>query len=174
MTKSPWINKLVLGLLICLGTLKHVASTSGYDLSEIPDFTDRDKWTFVEEYPLVHPRGVIGNEIGRTKKYRHVTNALLVGFEDFIVGNDKAFWKRWGFERSSSMYHALRKKNSEEWIIGPPGSHWQGIVVYEGLALKGIWFLLFIPSQEEAIGRYFPLPTTPSKSIETMKKGQGA
>jgi hypothetical protein len=97
-----------------------------------------------------------------------------VGFEEFIAGTDKAFWKRWGFEHSSSMYNALRKKNSEEWIIGPPGSHWQGIVVYEGLALKGIWFLLFIPSQEEAVGRYFPLPTTPSKSIEPTNRDTGA
>ena len=174
MAKSSWINKMALGLLICLGVLQHVGFTSGYDLSEIPDFTDRDKWIFVEEHPLVHPRGVIGYEIGRTKKYRHVTNNLLVGFEEFVAGNEKSIWKRWGFERNSSMYHALRKKNSEEWIIGPPGSHWQATVVYDGIILKGVWFILFIPSQGEAAGRYFSLPITPLKPAEPMKKGTGA
>jgi len=70
------------------------------------------------------------------------------------------------------MYHALRKKESKQWIIGSPGSHWRSIMVYEGMAVKGIWFFLFIPAEREAFGRYFPIPISSLKPIEPPKKGE--
>lgn len=127
---------------------------------------------FVGERPLVIPGLAVGYEIGSVKKYRHATYKLLVGFEEFIVGEERSFWKRWGLEGNSLTYHALRKKGSDEWIIGPPGSHWRSIVLFEEIAPQGVWFFLFIPSEKEAFGRYFPIPASRFKPIEQPKKGE--
>jgi hypothetical protein len=169
------VNKRLISFLVCLAlaVLQQVNPSLGSQLTEVPDFTDQDQWVFVEERPLVLAgSGILGYEIGNVKKYRHTSNKLLVGFEEFIVGEERSFWKRWGLEGRSSMYHALRKKDSEQWIIGPPGSHWQSITVYEGIGVKGIWFFLFIPSQGEAFGRYFPIPISRFKPIEPPRKGE--
>jgi len=156
-------------LFVCVVALYPVSITAGYELTQVPDFADREKWVFVEERPLIYAG--LGQEIGTVKKYRQSTNQSLVGFEEFITGHEKAFWKRWGFESTSQMYHALRKKDSQGWIIGPPGSYWHSVGVLEGLALKGVWFFLFIPSQEEAFGRYFALPAP--ESTDSSKKDKG-
>jgi hypothetical protein len=169
------VNKRLISFLVCLAlaVLQRISPTLGSPLSEVPDFADQDQWVFVEERPLVLPGlAILGYEIGSVKKYRHTTRNLLVGFEEFIVGEERSFWKRWGLEDSSLMHHALRKKDSEQWTIGPPGSQWRAITVYEGIALKGIWFFLFIPSEREAFGRYFPIPISRFKPIEPPKKGE--
>lgn len=124
---------------------------------EVPDFSDKDRWTFVEEGPLIYPAPWAAYEIGRIKKYRHITDTLLVGFEEFIFGSEKPFWKRWGLEHSQLTYHALKKKGGEGWIVGPPGSPWDAVAVFDGTEIKGVWFILFVPPQHEAFGRYFPV-----------------
>ncbi|HWP60481.1 MAG TPA: hypothetical protein VNL14_21470 [Candidatus Acidoferrales bacterium] len=136
--------------------------TASNELAQVPNFADREKWVLIEEGPLIYT--TLGQEIGMIRKYRHRVNQSLIGFEEFISGDEKAFWKRWGLEPTSQMFHALRKKDSEGWVVGPPGSYWRSAAVVEGLALKGVWFFLFVPAREEAYGRYFPLPI--SRSIE--------
>ncbi|HZA54993.1 MAG TPA: hypothetical protein VE616_12145 [Candidatus Udaeobacter sp.] len=111
------MNKRLISFLVCLAlaVLQHVSPTLGSPLSEVPDFADQDQWVFVEERPLLLPGlAILGYEIGSVKKYRHTTRNLLVGFEEFIVGEKRSFWKRWGLEDSSLMHHALRKKDSEQ------------------------------------------------------------
>ncbi|HWP60366.1 MAG TPA: hypothetical protein VNL14_20895 [Candidatus Acidoferrales bacterium] len=159
----------VIRLVAFVAVLFSAKAVASEDLSQVPNFADSETWIFVEERPLVY--AALGQEIGTIKKYRHVTNRLLVGFEEFIRGHDKPFWKRWGSESTSRMYHALRKKDGEGWIVGPPGSYWHSVGVIDGLALKGVWFFLFIPAQEEAYGRYFALPGSAPK--EAPKKGSG-
>jgi hypothetical protein len=161
------MSKTLTWFLICAAVVCRMSLSSGSELTEVPNFGDREKWLFVEEHPLIYSG--LGQEIGTVKKYRHNMNQSLVGFEEFITGHEKAFWKRWGFESTLQMYHALRKKDSEGWIIGPPGSHWHSVGVLEGIALKGVWFFLFIPSQEEAFGRYFALPSSRYKSTDPKK-----
>lgn len=156
-------------LLALIPTL--AMATPGYadDSTEVPNFADKEKWIYVEEGPLIYPAPWAQYEIGRVKKYRH-TDGLVVGFEEFIFGTEKPYWKRWGIEHSRSTYHALRKKDSEGWAIGPPGSYWQALAVFDGTEIKGMWFLLFVPSREEAFGRYFPISNYRLKGSEQPEK----
>ena len=149
--------KRILSVLLVLALLSPLRLAHGDDSRQVPDFSDKDTWMFVEEGPLIYPAPWAAYEIGRIKKYRHMTNALLVGFEEFIFGSEKPYWKRWGFGQSRLTYHALKKKDSEGWIVGPPGSYWHAAAVFNGTEIKGVWFILFIPAQEEAFGRYFPI-----------------
>jgi len=152
-------TKTIFSLLAFITLLATVSLTYGDTSSEVPDFADKEKWIFVEEGPLIYPAPWAKYEIGTIKKYRHTSDGFLAGFEEFLFGSEKPYWKRWGLEYSWLTYHALRKKDSEGWTVGSPGSYWQAVAVFEGTELKGMWFLLFVPSQEEALGQYFPLST---------------
>jgi len=168
-------NRIRPGLSVCfsLAALTALLATAcpAYtdESSEVPNFADKEKWIYVEEGPLIYPAPWAQYEIGRVKKYRH-SDGFVVGFEEFIFGTEKPYWKRWGLEHSRSTYHALRKKDSEGWMIGPPGSYWQALAVFDGTEIKGMWFLLFLPSQEEAFGRYFPISNYRLKGTEQPEK----
>lgn len=97
-----------------------------------------------------------------------------MGFEEFIYGDDRSYSKTWGPESDRLIYSALRKKDSDQWIVGPPGSYWKSSVVFEGTDLRGIWFFLFVPSRQEAFGRYFPLSGEGlEEEVQRKTKGQG-
>jgi len=161
-------------LLALIALFATVSLTHGYELSEVPDFADREKWIFVEEGPLIYPTPWANYEIGRIKKYRRANDERWVGFEEFIIGNEKPYWKRWGVVYSQLTYHALGKKDSGGWTVGPPGSYWQAIGVFEGTDMKGVWFLLFIPPQGECFGRYFPIPTYRLKETVRPEKSEAS
>jgi hypothetical protein len=164
--------KTFISLIVLLPYLLGVGLSWSSGLTEVPDFSDEKNWSFVEEGPFTYPTPWGEYVIGTIRKYRRIAQPHIVGFEEFLFGSEKAFWKRWGLESSPFVHHALRKKGSEEWLLGPPGSYWRSTAVFEGRALKGMWFLLFIPSHEEAFGRYFSVPTYRFKGGTPPKKGE--
>lgn len=168
------LTKSIFSLLAFVTLLATVGLTYGAGSIEVPDFADKEKWMFVEEGPLIFPAPWVNYEIGKIKKYRHTTDGFLVGFEEFLFGSEQPYWKRWGLEYSRLTYHALRKKDSEGWTVGSPGSYWHALAVFEGTVLKAMWFVLFVPPQEEAVGRYFPLSTYLLKETAQPEKSQGS
>lgn len=164
--------KTFISLLVLLPYLLDARLSGDSSLSDVPDFSDEKDWAFVEEGRFVYPTPWGEYDIGIIKKYRRVAQPHVVGFEEFLFGSEKSFWKRWGLELSPFVHHALRKKGSDEWLLGPPGSYWRSTAVFEGRVLKGMWFLLYIPSREEAFGRYFSVSTYRFKEVTPPKKGE--
>ncbi|MGH7773201.1 MAG: hypothetical protein ACREQA_13320 [Candidatus Binatia bacterium] len=164
--------KTSISLIVFLPYLLVARLSWGSGPNEVPDFSDEKNWAFVEQRPFFNSTPWGEYEIGTIKKYRRINQPHVVGFEEFLVGSEKSFWKRWGFELSPFTYHALRKKGSEEWFVGSPGSYWESAGVFDGMVLKGMWFVLYIPSREEAFGRYFPTSNYRFKAVTPPKKGE--
>jgi hypothetical protein len=164
--------KTFVSLILVAPYLLAVSLSWSSGLTEIPDFSDEKNWAFVEEGPFIYPTPWGEYDIGTIRKYRRIDQPHIVGFEEFLSGDAKSFWKRWGRESSPFAHHALRKKGSDEWLLGPPGSYWRSTAVFEERALKGLWFLLYVPAQEEAFGRYFPVSTYRFKPAKPPQKGE--
>jgi hypothetical protein len=145
--------------LICLIVLVGVRAAFAGEPDAVPDFRDTNQWRLVRVEPLLFGGSFGFYEIGRVKAYRHVSDAL-VGFEEYLAGDERPFWKRWGPENSPARYNALRRKGSETWVVGPPGSTWFSLPVFAEARLQGVWFMLVVPATEEAYGRYFPVFAT--------------
>ncbi len=164
--------KTSISLIVLLSYLLGVRLSWGFGLTEVPDFSDEKNWAFVEEGPFVYRTPWGEYDIGTIRKYRRIAQPHIVGFEEFLFGSEKSFWKRWGLELGPFVYHALRKKDSDEWLVGPPGSYWRSTAVFEGRVLKGMWVLLYIPSQEESFGRYFSVSTYRFKAVTLPKRAK--
>lgn len=148
--KKHWLTCLTAIFLLLRGP------AFGRESDEVPDFRDTNQWRLVRVEPLLFGGPFGFYEIGKVKAYRHVSDPL-VGFEEYLAGDEKPFWKRWGAENSPAPYNALRRKGTDTWIVGPPGSAWLSLPVYGEARLEGIWFILIVPTTEEAYGRYFPV-----------------